>query len=141
MTENNNASLEATPEQVLYGSLLQKGMMIGMVMLFVTFAIYVFGIMDPYVPVEELSTYWGLGVNEYLQALNIPHGWGWVGMLQYGDFLNFLGVAVLSGITILCYLAIVPTLLKSGDKVYAVLALLEAVILTLAASGILTAGH
>lgn len=140
MTENNEPSLEATPEQVIYANLLNKGMLLGLVMLFVTFGIYVFGIMTPYIPVNELPNFWGLSVTDYLQSANVPDGWGWIGMLQYGDFLNFLGVAVLSGITIICYLAIVPTLLKSGDKLYAGLALLEAVVLTLAASGIFGSG-
>lgn len=140
MSENNNQSLEATPEQVLYAKLLEKGMLVGLIMLFVTFAIYALGIIEPYVPVEKLSSYWGLSVTEYLQALEIPAGWGWVGMLGYGDFLNFIGVAVLAGITIICYLAIIPTLLKSNDKVYAFLALLEAIVLTVAASGILGSG-
>ena len=141
MNENNEVLLEATPEQVLYARLLQKGMLLGLLLLFLTFAIYIFGIMDPYLPVEELSGYWSMSVQDYLHTANIPEGWGWVGMLGYGDFLNFVGVAVLAGITILCYLAIIPTLLKNNDKVYALIAFLEAVVLTLAASGILTAGH
>lgn len=141
MSEDKNASLEATPEQVLYANLLSKGMMIGLVLLFITFAIYAFGIMDPYIPLDRISDYWSLNVTNYLERGNIPDGWGWVAMLNYGDFLNFIGIAVLSGITIICYLAIVPTLLRDNDKVYAVLALLEAAVLTLAASGVLTVGH
>jgi hypothetical protein len=43
-------------------------------------------------------------------------------------------------VTILCYAAIVPTLLKNKDRVYAILALLEVIILSVAASGILGAG-
>jgi hypothetical protein len=62
-------------------------------------------------------------------------------MLMYGDFINFIGVAVLAGVSIFCYLAIVPLLLKNNDKVYAVLALLEVVVLSLAASGLLKVGH
>ncbi len=141
MSENNEASLEATKEQVIYASLLGKGMMIGLIMLFVTFAIYVFGIMGSYIPVEELSQYWGMSVTEYLKATNIPDGWGWVNMLQYGDFLNFVGIAVLSGITILCYAAIIPTLIKNGDKVYALIAAAEVLVLALAASGLVAGGH
>ncbi len=141
MSENNNVSLEATPEQMLYANILNKGMLVGLLMLFVTFFIYAFGIMKPYIPVEELSNYWSMSVIEYLQTANIPTGWGWAGMLEYGDFLNFTGIVVLSGVTILCYLAIVPTLLKNNDKVYALFALLEVTVLSLAASGILTVGH
>jgi len=137
----NNTSLEATPEQVLYANLLNKGMLVGLALLFITFFIYASGIMSPYIPVEELSSYWSMSVSEYLEKGNIPTGWGWTGMLQYGDFLNFIGIVVLAGITMLCYLAIIPTLLKNNDKVYALLALAEVAILGLAASGILTAGH
>jgi hypothetical protein len=50
-------------------------------------------------------------------------------------------VAILAGVTIICYAAIVPTLLKNNDKVYAILAVLEVIILSAAASGILAVGH
>jgi hypothetical protein len=44
-------------------------------------------------------------------------------------------------VTIICYLAIFPVLWRNNDKVYAVFALLEALILALAASGFLAVGH
>lgn len=141
MTENNNASLEAAPEQVLYARLLNKGMLVGLLILFITFAIYVFGIMEPYTPLDKVSEAWSMNVHSYLEHKNIPNGWGWVAMMGYADFLNFLGIAILAGITILCYAAIVPTLLKSGDKVYALLAALEVIVLAGAASGFIAVGH
>jgi len=140
MSDNPQASLEATPEQVFYAGVLNKGMLIGLVILLITFAIYVSGILSPHVPLDELSRYWGLSVNDYLHQANIKAGWAWVGMLKYGDFLNFIGVAVLAGITIVCYLAIIPTLLRNRDRLYAVLAAAEVIILVLAASGILAGG-
>jgi hypothetical protein len=140
MEHNNDTSLKASPEQMLYAAILEKGMYVGLLILFITFAIYVFGIMKPYIPMSEISKYWGLNVHEYLETAHIQDGWAWLGMLGYGDFLNFIGVAILAGVTIMCYLSIVPTLLKNGDTVYAVLALLEAVILAAAASGLIAAG-
>jgi hypothetical protein len=141
MADQNDAKLQATPEQILYANILAKGMYIGLAILFITFAIYAFGIMKPYIPLDQISGYWGHGVHEYLEHAKIGTGWSWVGMLKYGDFINFIGIAILAGTTIFCYLAIVPLLLKSNDKVYAVLALLEAIVLALAASGILAVGH
>ena len=82
-----------------------------------------------------------MNVHDYLEHANIKPGWSWLRMLNYGDFINFIGVALLAGVTIICYLAIVPILLRNNDKVYALLALLEALILSLAASGILAVGH
>jgi hypothetical protein len=97
--------------------------------------------MDPYIPLDKISDYWSMNVHDYLEHAEIKNGWAWLGMLKYGDFINFIGVALLAGVTIICYVAIVPTLLKSKDTVYAVLAVIEVIILSAAASGILAVGH
>ena len=81
------------------------------------------------------------GVEAYLREAKIEAGWGWLSMLGYGDFINFVGIAILAGITILCYLAIIPLLLKNKDTIFVVLALLEVLILSVAASGIIQVGH
>jgi len=142
MDERANVSLKATPEQLLYARILEKGMYFGLLILLITFGLYTLGIMEPYIPLNKISKYWSMNVNDYLKQADIHAGWAWVGMLKYGDFINFIGIALLAGVTIICYAAIVPTLLKNKDTVYAVMAVLEVLILTLAASGILaTGGH
>ncbi|MEW6138458.1 MAG: DUF1634 domain-containing protein [Thermodesulfobacteriota bacterium] len=138
--DSADKSLQASPEQLTYANLLEKGMFVGLGLVLVTFAIYVLGIVSPYIPVDEIPKYWHLSVEKYLEAANVHAGWSWLGMLGYGDYLNFVGIAILAGVTILCYLAIVPILWRNDDKMYAVLALLEAIILCVAASGILGAG-
>ena len=140
MDEKLRAALRASPEQILYARILEKGMYIGLLILLITFGIYAFGVMDPYIPLDKISEYWSMNVNDYLHHANIKAGWAWTGMLQYGDFINFIGIAILAGTTIFCYAAIVPTLLKNKDTVYAVLAILEVIILSVAASGILGVG-
>ncbi len=141
MDEKQPAMLEATPEQLLYARILEMGMYFGLLILFVTFGLYAFGILDPYIPLDKISDYWSMNVNDYLEHAEIKDGWAWLGMVKYGDFINFIGVAILAGVTIICYAAIVPTLLKNNDKVYAILAVLEVIILSAAASGILAVGH
>jgi hypothetical protein len=141
MQEKTNDLLKATPEQLLYARILEKGMYLGLLILFITYALYVFGIMDPYIPLDKISDYWSMNVHDYLEHAEIKNGWAWLGMLKYGDFINFIGIALLAGVTIICYAAIVPTLLKSKDTVYAILAVLEVIILSAAASGILAVGH
>ena len=136
-------------EQLVYATVLEIGMYIGLLLLFVTFALYVSGAVAPAVPLEQVSNYWSHGVHGYLEAVNgdflhmeePPTGWMWVTMLNRGDFLNFVGIAILAGVTIFCYLAIVPTLRRKKDNAYLVMALLEVLVLALAASGILAVGH
>jgi hypothetical protein len=140
---------EAQPEQILYAKVLAIGMYIGLLTLFVTFGLYVSGILAPAVPLGQVPDYWNLGVHEYLEEVNHDHlhmehpptGWSWTAMLTRGDFLNFVGIAILAGVTIICYLAIVPTLLRKKDTAYLTMALVEALVLILAASGILAVGH
>lgn len=134
-------STQASPEQVQYASVLEKGMYLGLGILLVTFALYAFGIMKPYIPRDEISSYWSLSVHDYLEAAEVHAGWAWVNRIGYGDFVNFVGVVILAGVTIACYLSIVPVLLRQRDRLYAVLALVEVVILGLAASGLLAVGH
>ena len=142
-------SQEEQSEQLVYAKVLEIGMYIGLVILFITFALYVSGTLAPAVPLDEISNYWSQGVHGYLETVNDeylhlehpPTGWAWVGMLNKGDFLNFVGIAILAGVSILCYLAIVPTLLRKKDHAYLAMAILEVLVLTLAASGILTVGH
>ena len=140
---------ESQSEQLLYARVLEIGMYIGLVILFVTFSLYAFGILAPAVPLDQISNYWNQGVNEYLEAVNRDHlhlahpptGWAWVSMVGKGDFLNFIGIAILGGITIICYLAIVPALLRKKDFAYLAMAILEVLVLSLAASGVLVVGH
>ena len=132
--------LQATEEQLAYAKLLDIGMKLGLLMLVISFAIYVLGIFTPHVPVGDLPKYWSMPVKDYLKATDIHTGWSWIHLLGKGDFLNFVGIAFLSGVTILCYIRIIPILFKKKDTVYAVLAIIEVLVLVLAASGVLKAG-
>ncbi|OGR07285.1 MAG: hypothetical protein A2511_08685 [Deltaproteobacteria bacterium RIFOXYD12_FULL_50_9] len=151
---------QAGEEQVVYAKILEKGMYFGLLLMVITFAIYVFGIMKPAVPLNEVANYWKLPVAThaavaghpaklgYLDTINqnFLHldqpvtGWGWMKLINYSDFLNFIPVAILAGITLLCYLAIIPVLQAKKDTAYTVMAILEVLILTLAASGLLAVG-
>jgi len=127
-------------EQLAYARLLDVGMRLGLLLLVVTSAAYLLGLVTPHIPVEDLPRYWSLPVKEYLAAAGIQAGWGWVYMLHRGDFLNFVGIAFLSGITIACYLALSPIFFRKKDLVFAWLSMVEVLVLALAASGVLTAG-
>ncbi|WP_420264034.1 hypothetical protein [Candidatus Magnetominusculus dajiuhuensis] len=130
----------ATEEQLRYAVLLSYGMKIGMLMLLISFAVYALGILPPFVPVDDLPKLWSMSVHDYLHETGIHPGWTWLTMLNKGDFLNFLGVAFLGGVTIVCFLAIIPILMRKKDYVYALIAALEVTVLILAASGILKSG-
>jgi hypothetical protein len=135
-----DSKLKATEEQVSYAKILDLGMKAGLLALIITFIIYLTGFFTPHIPVNDLSKYWGMPVHEYLEHTKIHPGWAWLSMLNKGDFLNFVGIAFLAGVTMICYIAIIPILFKKKDSVYGVIAIIEVLVLALAASGILSAG-
>ena len=145
MTEDRK---KASEEQLAYAGVLNVGMWIGLFLLVVTFIVYISGVLPSYVPIEKLSEipqgsnvqYWGMRAHEFNQAFNVPTGWGWTALVGKGDYLNFVGIAMLGGLSILCYLVILPILIKKKDRAYAVIAIVEVLVLALAASGILKAG-
>lgn len=147
--EVRDLSAEANADQLLYAGILAKGMYLGLGILLATFVLYLTGILQPGVPIQELPNYWTMGAHEYLEAVNheflhrreVVDGWGWVGLLGMGDYLNFVGIALLAAVTIVCYVGILPNLVKKRDWIYAGIAALEVLILVLAASGIVTVGH
>lgn len=136
-------------EQLLYARILEIGVLLGLAMLLVTFGLYVLGVVEPAIPVRELPRYWGMNVHDYLETINRDHlhqehlmiGWSWISALRFGDYLNFLGIVLLSAVTIVCYVGITPTLLRKRDYLYSAMTVIEVAILSLAASGLLQTGH
>jgi hypothetical protein len=133
---------QISEEQLLYAKVLDKGMKLGIIGLLITFALYTFGIVEPRIPIDQVQNYWNFegGVSEYLDRTGIHAGWAWLGDLGYSDMLNFLPIAFLSLVTVICYLAIIPGLIRKKDTTYAVIAIVEVVVLLVAASGLLGSG-
>jgi len=131
----------ATREQLVYAAALDIGMRAGLAILVATFVVYVSGLLAPHVPFEDLPDYWGLSVTEYLEAARVPWGWSWLGLAFTGDYLNFVGIAFLSGVTIVCYARILLYPIKNRDFVFAGIIAAQIFVLLLAASGLFVVGH
>lgn len=143
MTRKNHkegAKQIVAEERIAYANTLNIGVKTGLAVLVVTFLIYISNALAPIIPFSELSARWKLPVHEFIEKTGSPSGWGWVWRLNRGDALNFFAVAWLSSVTVVCYLRIIPILARKKDTIYLVIALLEVVVMVLAASGILHAG-
>jgi hypothetical protein len=137
----DNQKQNISEEQLAYANILDIGMKIGFVLLLASFCVYVFGVVEPHIAHTDLPKYWTMPVDQYLAATDISTGWSWLKLAGKGDFMNFIGIAFLSMVTILCYLRILPILFKNKDTVYGVIAILEVLVLVLAASGLFAGSH
>ena len=124
-----------------YAHLLDWGTRVGLVTLVLSFAAYLFGILQPHVPLDQLPTLWNLPVSTYLQRTNTPTGWGWLALANKGDLVNHIGISLLMGCSVPALLGLIPLYLKRRDYAYAGICALIVMVLVLAASGILTGGH
>jgi putative copper export protein len=136
----SNEKTKASEEQIAYAKVLNVGMWFGLALLIITFFVYISGVLPSYVPINDLPKYWTMRVHDFNVALNAPTGWHWTAMVGKGDYLNFVGIAILSGLTILCYLVILPILARKKLTAYLVISVAEILVLALAASGLLKAG-
>jgi hypothetical protein len=127
-------------EQIIYANLLIIGVWAGIIVLVTTYAIYLTGLLPSHVQISLIPKVWSKNVGEFLEITQSPHGWGWLPLLVKGDFLNYIGFALLALMTIFCYLFLVRGYVRQQDWIFAAIALLEIVVLSLAASGILGSG-
>jgi hypothetical protein len=98
---------------------------------------YLSGALSPYVPLRELPSLWSLPMKEYLAAARVPTGWGWIALAGRGDYLNFIGIALLASITAAGYLCALRDYAARRDTAYAWLAAAQLLVLLVAASGLL----
>ncbi|MGQ9484342.1 MAG: DUF1634 domain-containing protein [Desulfosoma sp.] len=133
-------SAKASPEQLLYADLLFYGCWASIFIMIITYVIYVAGLANPHIPLDQLPHLWRLPVGDFLAQSGAPHGWGWALLLGKGDYLNFLGIALLGAMTIIAFATLIPAYVRQKDMAFLVIVIVEMAALLLAASGILGAG-
>jgi hypothetical protein len=126
--------------QLSYGTLLSRLTKLGFACLLATFAPYFFGILGNYVPRHLLAQYWGLPLLQYLKLAQVKTGWNWLWELHHGDFLNLLPMAFLASITIICLATVTIRFFRNREPLQGMIAILEILVLMVAASGLLKAG-
>lgn len=133
-------SPRVSEEQHLYARWLEWGGRASLAVLILSFLAYVLGLLEPLVPLRELPRLWSLPVDQYLSAAGAPQGWGWLRLLDKGDYLNYAGIAMLGLTTVVCYARLLP-LLRRSQALHAWLALAQIVVLLAAASGFFARLH
>ncbi len=142
MNTQTKNDLQPTADQIIYANLLTIGVWLGLFLLVLSYLIYITGILPPHVDISLIPQYWTHGVHEYLKATNSPQGWGWFSLLYKGDFLNFVGLALLALMTIVCYMVLLRGYIHRKNWIFSTICILEILVLGVAASGILgTGGH
>jgi hypothetical protein len=127
---------ERSLEQEVYARWLAWGVHLGFAVLVATFFVYVTGIVPAGVAPERLPQLWTLPVGDYIAATGAPTGWSWLLRLREGDLLNFVGVAILASVSIVCHLRVLPLFARANARVFAAICIAQVIVLGAAAAGI-----
>jgi hypothetical protein len=125
--------------QSAYAASLAWGTRIGLSLLVAAFAAYVLGLVPTLLPIDELPRYWSRPASELLAATGTPAGWGWATWLPRADMLVLAAIALVASCSIVCLLLAMRAFGSDGERVPAILCILEVVVILLAASGLLAA--
>jgi hypothetical protein len=134
-------AVKPPPEHGRYAVWFDATSKLGLLMLAAGFLAYVFGLLPPHVPVDQLPALWSHPAPMFMARTGSPAGWDWLALVGRGDIFNLLGITVLAGCSMVCVLAVLPLYWRRGDRVYVWICSLQVAVLLLAASGLLTAGH
>ena len=123
----------AAPEQLRYAQVLGAGAKTSQVLMVVTFSIYMLGIREPLIAVDQLPNYWGLPLAQFIRATNTPTGWAWVALVGKSDLLNLVGIALLAGIPAFSSLAVLPGFARRREIALFAICLLQIIVLVVSA--------
>jgi len=126
------------PAQLSYATLLVWLVRSGLVSMSVLFVVYAAGWVPAAIPIGEVSTYWAMDASTYAVTAGVPTGWQWIRFLDDGGVLAFLGAILFPVSATIAALAAAAFFARHRVGVYALIALAEAVVLVIAATGVLT---
>jgi hypothetical protein len=134
--------LELIPDsaQRRYARALAWGARIGIALLVLGFAAYLFGL-TPHIPIERVPGLWSRPSSELLEQAGLRPGWHWAALVHRSDMLVLAAIAFLATCSLGALAAVVPIFHRRREYVFVAICILQVVVLLLAASGVLTGGH
>ena len=111
-----------------------------MFVMVVTFLVYVTGLAPASVAPDDVAGSWELSASEVRQERPTDHRWAWITSLGDATYLSFSALVLFPASTIALTVVAGVLYLRRRVSVYAVLAFCQAVVLIVAASGVVNRG-
>jgi hypothetical protein len=126
----------ADPQEI-YARWLETGTRIAFAFGFLSLALYLSGVLTPVVPLQDLPGLWRLPAAELLRRAHAPGGWEWIGFVGRGDYLNLAAICLFSLLSLVCCARVIPVFLRRGERLHAMLAALQVLVLVAAAANLI----
>ncbi|MBN1279951.1 MAG: DUF1634 domain-containing protein [Chlorobium sp.] len=138
-TESNKPEIDRV--QLVYASVLDVVSTAGMAMIAAGFLAYVLQLLPLTVSIEDIASHWHLRSGEMNSILSVPSGWSWVRDPLHGDVLSFVSIVFLSMAAMICLITVIPVFLSEKNRAYALIAILQVLVLAAAVAGLASGGN
>jgi hypothetical protein len=128
-------------DQACYARLLAWGGWTGFAVLVLGFFVYISGLLPALIDVDALPRVWALSARELAEQEGHPSGWRWLTLLGHGDIVNLMGIALIASCSIVPLVAVTALYWRVRERLYALLAAAQVLVLVVAASGLVSVGH
>jgi len=138
--DNDKKSHGIDKVQLVYAQVLENVSHIGIAFLTVGYLAYVLQLLPLSVPIDIIAGNWHLKASEMQHKLHTPSGWSFLhntAILLKGDIISYLSIFYLAMATIVCLAFATITFYREKNYVYTTLAVLQVVVLLVAASGLI----
>jgi uncharacterized membrane protein len=144
MTDNNGERIYADRVQLAYARTLDIVAHAVMLVLGIGFLLYILQLLPLTVPIETVAGNWHLSSSELQAKIHPFCGWSCFAslpVLLHGDAVSYASVVMLSMATIICLVTAVAVFFSEKNHLFLMIAVLQVVVLLVAASGVITSGH
>lgn len=125
-----------TPQRLAYARVLEWGCSLGFGGLLVAFVLYAAQVIPPMVPFREMPTQWAKPLEQFQQDTGMRDRWGpgrgirWIGCLNCGEFVVYLPIAWMAGISFVSCAVLLPFYIRRRS--YALLSVTALLLFVLA---------
>lgn len=134
MNGKKREKAEIDKVQLVYASVLDVVSHIGMALIAAGFLIYVLKLLPLTVSIEDVAAHWQMRAADMNRILTVPSGWSWVQDPLHGDVLSYFSIVFLSMAAMICLVSVIPVFLGEKNRTYALIALLQVMVLAAAVS-------
>ncbi len=130
--------------QLAYAATLDIVSHVVIVALALGYIVYLFRILPLDLPIEAVAGNWHLSSATLASKYAVHNGWSCfsgISPLLHGDAISYASIVILAMATTFCLLTAIVMYLRGRNIMYAVMALLQVLVLSVAASGLLFAGR
>ncbi len=133
----NEENRYASDTQLILAKLYRYVSVIGLIFMAVAFILYTSGLLPTSVPAEEVGSYWHLESGVYAVETGTLVGWEFLTNLSSGESLSFGSLVFMAVAIIVCLTIMIAVFFQKNNRLFALIALLQSIVLVLAASGII----